>query len=60
MSFGNRPFSFSRAIWKIRVCVRPTANADFGTICAVNLRRAHRAIETGKTVGKITLSGFVR
>jgi len=40
--------------------IRPTANADFGTICAVNLRRAHRAIETGKTVGKITLSGFVR
>lgn len=40
--------------------IRPTANADFGTICAENLRRAHRAIETGRTVGKITLSGFPR
>lgn len=40
--------------------IRPTAKADFGAICAENLRRAHRAIETGKTIGKITLSGFGR
>lgn len=38
--------------------VRATAQQNFGTINAANLRRAHAAIETGRVVGKIVLSGF--
>lgn len=35
-----------------------TARHDFGRIDAANLRRAHAALETGRTVGKIVLGGF--
>jgi zinc-binding alcohol dehydrogenase family protein len=38
--------------------IRSTATADYGPICAANLRRAHQAIEQGRTIGKITLTGF--
>lgn len=35
-----------------------TANGDLGPINAANLRRAHRALEAGTAIGKITLAGF--
>ncbi|MCZ9342989.1 hypothetical protein NGM37_35050 [Streptomyces sp. TRM76130] len=36
-----------------------TANRDLGPVNAVNLREAHRLLESGTTtVGKITLTGF--
>ncbi|QDF06901.1 zinc-binding alcohol dehydrogenase family protein [Myxococcus xanthus] len=38
--------------------LRTTMTQDFGPITAANLRRAHAAIESGRTVGKIVLSGF--
>lgn len=38
--------------------IKATATSDFGPICAANLKRAHQSIETGKTIGKITLTGF--
>ncbi|MGC9268743.1 zinc-binding alcohol dehydrogenase family protein [Acidiphilium sp.] len=38
--------------------LRTTMTAPFGTINAANLRRAHAAIETGTTHGKIVLEGF--
>lgn len=38
--------------------VKPTVGHHYGTISAANLRRAHAAIETGRTVGKIVLDGF--
>ena len=38
--------------------IRTTLGAEYGTICADNLRRAHRDIESGKAVGKIVLEGF--
>ncbi|RYZ43393.1 MAG: zinc-binding alcohol dehydrogenase family protein [Myxococcaceae bacterium] len=38
--------------------VKTTMAQDFGRITAANLRRAHAAVETGRTVGKIVLSGF--
>ncbi|MBV7408547.1 zinc-binding alcohol dehydrogenase family protein [Maritimibacter sp. DP1N21-5] len=38
--------------------LRSAASQDFGSITAANLRRAHQAVETGKTIGKITLTGF--
>ncbi len=38
--------------------IRTTLNEDFGPINAVNLKRAHALIESGKAKGKIVLSGF--
>lgn len=38
--------------------IRTTANADFGTINAANLRKAHALIESGKAQGKVVLAGF--
>ncbi|MFF2014101.1 hypothetical protein ACFVWY_34250 [Streptomyces sp. NPDC058195] len=34
------------------------ATTDLGTINAQNLREAHRVLESGKAIGKITLNGF--
>lgn len=38
--------------------IRTTVNANFGSINAENLRRAHALIESGKARGKIVLAGF--
>lgn len=38
--------------------LRSPVNAHFGTINAGNLRRAHQAIESGTSIGKIVLEGF--
>lgn len=38
--------------------VRTTINASFGTINAVNLKKAHAFIESGKAQGKVVLQGF--
>ena len=35
-----------------------TGNGDLGPITAANLRRAHRTLEAGAAIGKITLTGF--
>ncbi|MFE2724114.1 zinc-binding dehydrogenase [Kitasatospora sp. NPDC059327] len=35
-----------------------TATTDLGTINAQNVREAHRVLESGKAIGKITLTGF--
>lgn len=40
--------------------VRPTVTETFGPISAESLRRAHAAIETGRTVGKVVLEGWER
>lgn len=41
-----------------RGILQSTASEHFGTISAMNLKRAHEAIESGQTIGKIVLSGF--
>jgi NADPH:quinone reductase len=38
--------------------IRTTLQANFGRITAENMRRAHAAIESGRTIGKIVLAGF--
>ncbi len=38
--------------------IRTTLGANYGAICAENLRRAHRDIESGTAIGKIVLEGF--
>jgi NADPH2:quinone reductase len=38
--------------------IRTTLNETVGTINATNLKRAHAMIESGKTKGKLVLSGF--
>ncbi|MEP9349325.1 zinc-binding alcohol dehydrogenase family protein [Xanthobacter sp. KR7-225] len=38
--------------------VRTTLGAHFGAIGAENLKRAHAALESGRTVGKIVLEGW--
>ncbi|MEW2305254.1 zinc-binding alcohol dehydrogenase family protein [Streptomyces sp. NPDC006655] len=35
-----------------------TATTDLGTVDAEHLREAHRILESGRAIGKITLSGF--
>ncbi|MEU9559628.1 zinc-binding alcohol dehydrogenase family protein [Streptomyces fumanus] len=35
-----------------------TATTDLGKITAANLREAHRVLESGKAIGKITMTGF--
>lgn len=38
--------------------IKTTVAENFGTINAANLRRAHALLESGKSIGKIVLSGF--
>lgn len=38
--------------------IRSTINAHAGFINAANLKRAHALVESGKTIGKVVLSGF--
>jgi NADPH:quinone reductase len=38
--------------------LRTTMTQDFGPLSAANLKRAHVAVESGRTLGKIVLSGF--
>ena len=38
--------------------IRTTMGANYGAICAENLRKAHRDIESGSAIGKIVLEGF--
>jgi zinc-binding alcohol dehydrogenase family protein len=38
--------------------IRTTLSEEFGRINAVNLKRAHALIESGRSTGKIVLSGF--
>jgi NADPH:quinone reductase-like Zn-dependent oxidoreductase len=38
--------------------LRTTATQDLGTINAAHLREAHRILESGSTIGKVTLTGF--
>jgi alcohol dehydrogenase len=38
--------------------LRTTVGEHYGTINAANLRRAHAALEGGRTIGKIVLAGF--
>ena len=38
--------------------VRTTLGAHFGAISAENLRRAHAALESGRSVGKVVLEGW--
>ncbi|HWT54694.1 MAG TPA: zinc-binding alcohol dehydrogenase family protein [Rhodocyclaceae bacterium] len=38
--------------------ISSTARKQLGTINAINLKEAHRLIETGRTIGKLVLSGF--
>jgi hypothetical protein len=37
-----------------------TVSNHFGAINATNLKRAHALIESGKSIGKIVLEGFVK
>ncbi|HVJ54252.1 MAG TPA: zinc-binding alcohol dehydrogenase family protein [Aliidongia sp.] len=38
--------------------LRTTMTADLGRIDAANLRRAHEAVESGRSIGKTVLAGF--
>lgn len=38
--------------------LRTTATQDLGTINAAHLREAHRILESGSAIGKVTLTGF--
>ena len=38
--------------------IRSTARTNFGLINAANLKQAHALVESGKTIGKVVLSGF--
>lgn len=38
--------------------IRTTLQANFGQITAKNMRQAHAAVESGRTIGKIVLSAF--
>jgi NADPH:quinone reductase-like Zn-dependent oxidoreductase len=38
--------------------IQSTLQANLGVINAANLRRAHALVESGRTIGKIVLSGF--
>ncbi|GAA2253565.1 NADPH:quinone reductase [Streptomyces ruber] len=38
--------------------LRTTATTDLGTVNAAHLREAHRILESGSAIGKITLTGF--
>jgi NADPH:quinone reductase-like Zn-dependent oxidoreductase len=41
-----------------RGVLRTTFREDFGLINAANLKRAHAAVESGRSIGKNVLSGF--
>jgi NADPH2:quinone reductase len=41
-----------------RHVLQTTLTEVVGSINAANLREAHRRIETGRTIGKLVLSGF--
>jgi NADPH:quinone reductase len=38
--------------------IQSTLNTNLGTINAANIRRAHELVESGRTIGKIVLSGW--
>ncbi|MCY0640028.1 zinc-binding dehydrogenase, partial [Klebsiella pneumoniae] len=38
--------------------IKNTLGENYGAINAANLQKAHRQLETGRTVGKIVLEGF--
>jgi NADPH2:quinone reductase len=38
--------------------IRSTARTNLGSINAANMKRAHALVESGKTIGKVVLSGF--
>ncbi|MFT0860616.1 zinc-binding alcohol dehydrogenase family protein [Ancylobacter sp. G4_0304] len=38
--------------------VRTTLGANFGTIDSANLKRAHAALESGRSIGKVVLEGW--
>ena len=38
--------------------IRSTSQINLGEINAANLRKAHALVESGKTMGKVVLSGF--
>ncbi|MGH1550438.1 zinc-binding dehydrogenase [Leifsonia poae] len=38
--------------------VRPTVTQNLGAISADSLRRAHQAVESGRTAGKVVLEGW--
>ncbi len=38
--------------------IKTTVAEHYGRICAVNLKRAHAIIESGRAIGKIVLEGF--
>lgn len=38
--------------------LQTTATQDLGTINAAHLREAHRILESGSAIGKVTLTGF--
>ncbi|HEY6328103.1 MAG TPA: zinc-binding dehydrogenase [Blastocatellia bacterium] len=38
--------------------IRTTLGTDLGPINAENLKKAHRLVESGKSQGKIVLTGF--
>ncbi|PTQ13439.1 NADPH:quinone reductase [Sphingomonas oleivorans] len=38
--------------------LRTTFREDYGPISAANLRRAHATVESGRSIGKLVLSGF--
>ena len=57
------PFAQQRILNEVSELVeagvlRTTMTDDYGPINAENLKRAHAAIETGKTIGKIVLQGW--
>jgi NADPH2:quinone reductase len=39
--------------------IRTTATAHFGAINAANLKKAHAQLESGTTIGKVVLEGFI-
>ena len=39
--------------------IKTTLGANYGNICAENLQKAHRDIESNTSIGKIVLEGFV-
>ena len=57
MSEQHRILTEVSALLDRRV-LRTTLRNDYGPINAANLRRAHAAVESGRSIGKIVLSGF--